>query len=372
MVDPVEINTGVGGFTSDYTWNIAEFGLGVHGGSVDVGGELLYFDLVPTAYGHDFTDSPVDVSTVSLLRRILRAASQPTTDTTTDGTHQAPDKQQRSQRGGSRPHQQQERTQRAPRHTPSPPRDRYNTEPAANDWSRQDRGLTWDEPLASDLGLNSVDEEQRGDRLQSRSNDGVAASASERFTAATDDPAAREHDLPDGAIPAVDERVENMQRRLEEELAAVGIDPLQQERKQPWEPQTGTTTGDSEPAVAAPHLTPADNGGGKSQSQQSTHSPDPGLSTSWGASDAASSLFDPEWGSETGFPAEADARDVGLLPAAEPVDEARGFNGFGEGADDIEATALGGGGFAASEGESMLPGMDAMQEDAWPESDTWL
>lgn len=78
LIDGVDVNTGIDWVNTDNTWSVAELDLGMNVVSIDTGGELVYIDPIPSLVSYDLVDSPIDISSPSILQLLLgKGESQP-------------------------------------------------------------------------------------------------------------------------------------------------------------------------------------------------------------------------------------------------------------------------------------------------------
>lgn len=115
LVDGVDVNTGVEPISTDYIWSVAELDLGVNGASVDAGGELISVDPLPSMASYDVVDSPVDVSSPSILRLLLRTIAPPSPSEQQSDTPKKQDREPRESRRDAFNEYHQQKGRAAPR-----------------------------------------------------------------------------------------------------------------------------------------------------------------------------------------------------------------------------------------------------------------
>ena len=71
LVDGVDVNTGFDWVSTDNTWSVGELDLGMNAVSIDTSGELVYIDPIPSLVSYDLVDSPIDISSPSILQLLL-------------------------------------------------------------------------------------------------------------------------------------------------------------------------------------------------------------------------------------------------------------------------------------------------------------
>lgn len=114
LIDGFDVNTGIEPISTDYTWSVAEIDLGVSGASIDASGELISVDALPSAASYELVDSPIDVSSPSILRLLLRIFSPPSTTKQQTDPPQTQSSEPRESRRGAPNDFHQQKTRAAP------------------------------------------------------------------------------------------------------------------------------------------------------------------------------------------------------------------------------------------------------------------
>jgi len=75
LIDPVQIETGIDPISWDSSWGLIKADFSLTGVSADTGGELIYFNAFPSPVSAKLFDSPIEITTTSLLRHLLGTAA---------------------------------------------------------------------------------------------------------------------------------------------------------------------------------------------------------------------------------------------------------------------------------------------------------
>lgn len=232
MVDGVDVNTGFDWVTTDYRWSAVELDLGVNGGSIDASGEFIYADPLPPVASTDIVDSPVDLSSPSLLRLLSRLIAPPSNpEPQTDKPQTQSNDPGKSHRVEAQEFHQQQPARTAPDEDYQSLPDGDVTGASPREFHREDQHLSRDDSLKPgtdlDPGRGSYWQSDRDTSLDTGSPDVV-----EEATSGVTGPSVKA--VGDSALPA-----ENMlggayleSGAQEEPAAGTGLDSFGQERRE--------------------------------------------------------------------------------------------------------------------------------------------
>lgn len=152
VLDPVQIETGIDPIGWDSSWGLLKADFSLTGVSADTGGELVYFNVFPSPVSYKTFNSPIEITTTTLIRHLLATASsssssdqQPTARHSTVSTH----RQHQNTRSEQHPSEWQTRTHlsdetladpsqnNAPLSTEAPPDSEPQPSPGVQDASPQ-------------------------------------------------------------------------------------------------------------------------------------------------------------------------------------------------------------------------------------------
>jgi len=89
FIDPIQIETGIDPVSWDPSWGLIKADFSLTGVSADTGGELVYFNVFPSPISYKTFNSPIEVTTTSLIRHLLGTAA-PSSKTNHQSTEQQP------------------------------------------------------------------------------------------------------------------------------------------------------------------------------------------------------------------------------------------------------------------------------------------
>lgn len=363
LIDGIDVNSGVEPISTDYTWSVAELDLGVSGASVDAGGELISVDALPSAVSYDVVDSPVDVSSPSILRLLLRtiAPSSPSEQQTDPPETQSPEPRESRRDASNEFHQQ--RTHAAPQQDYHEQDSRYGSGTPQRERQRQDQAPTTNEPLDPRTSRASNPSQQRPPVNQTLDN-GRSPEAT-RTSPGFDEPGSAGNQY-ESALdpPTVDDIFSGPYLQpWEQEETTAGTKPDSSQQKRRNERTVGADYQYSPRQPTLPQISPLSVDIHEERSQER-----PGVDPAAPFRDVGNPL------TEMGHGLEAlgiDSKQVGTDPAGlapmlddDPPDAVGDMLGLGEVADRFEDEPLVPG--LATDAEPLLSGIDATGE-AWPD-----
>lgn len=89
FIDPIQIETGIDPVSWDPSWGLLKADFSLTGVSADTGGELVYFNVFPSPVSYNTFNSPIEVTTTSLIRHLL-GTTAPSSSTNDRSTKQEP------------------------------------------------------------------------------------------------------------------------------------------------------------------------------------------------------------------------------------------------------------------------------------------
>lgn len=128
LIDPVQIETGIDPIGWDSSWGLIKADFSLTGVSVDTGGELVYFNAFPSPVSAKPFDSPIDLTTTSLIRHLFGTAassSNPDRQPTARDTAASTQRQHHEQRSGQNKTEPQTRTHLQDESLKDSPQSRY-------------------------------------------------------------------------------------------------------------------------------------------------------------------------------------------------------------------------------------------------------
>lgn len=112
LIDPVQIETGIDPIGWDSSWGLIKADFSLTGVSADTGGELVYFNAFPSPVSAKPFDSPIELTTTSLIRHLLgTAASSSNPDRQPTARHTAVSTQRQTHEQRSDQNKTEPRTQ---------------------------------------------------------------------------------------------------------------------------------------------------------------------------------------------------------------------------------------------------------------------
>lgn len=125
LIDPIQIETGIDPIGWDPSWGLIKADFSLTGVSADTGGELVYFNAFPSPVSAKPFNSPIELTTTSLIRHLLGTAAsssnpdrQPTarhTAVSTQRQHHEQRSDQNKTESRTRTHLQDESLKNSPR-----------------------------------------------------------------------------------------------------------------------------------------------------------------------------------------------------------------------------------------------------------------
>lgn len=363
LVDGVDVNTGVEPISTDYTWSVAELDLGVSGASVDAGGELISVDAFPSAASYELVDSPVNVSSPSILRLLLRTISPPSpSEQQTDPPQTQSPEPRESRRDASNEFHQQ-RTRASEQKDYHGQNNGYGSGTPHRERQSQDQTTTTNEPLHPRTSRTSDLSHQRPPVNQTLDNG--RSPAATRTNPGFDEPGSAGNQYESALDPPTVEDIFSgpyLQPREQEETTA-GARPDSSQQKRNDERSVDADYQYSPPQPTLPQMSPPPVDIHDERSQER-----PGVDPAAPFREVGNPLTEMEHGLEAfGI----DSTQVGPVPAGlapmldnDPPDDVGDMLGLGEVADRFEDEPLVPG--LPTDTEPLLPGMDETGE-AWPD-----
>lgn len=252
LVDGVDVNTGFDWMSTDYTWSVAELDLGVNGVSVDASGELIYIDPIPSLASYDLVDSPIKISSPSLLRLVLGRESSQSNAESQGSEAKETQKRRRHWKEDSVSELRQQSLHRVTQSESSPTHghSRVIGNDDKRDWRFDtSRANSW----YSRSQFEASHSEQRTDEIRSIDPAGSDGFVNEQSVVAESNPTAREYESPYDDHHSIGGYAESVSQRLEEEVTRVEEEIREQQQNLEDGLWTGRDSG-YQPQVEMPHL----------------------------------------------------------------------------------------------------------------------